>query len=342
MNKFTKLFLAAFVAASTLIGGFSLPSYAEEVKEDGTELPSTWLQISPSGATVKLEKGNVIAPGSSNCPVETEDPANGKTDCSVVVKNIGSKKFTYKLYVAPMTFKSGNEVDFSEDSNTAYGQIARWITLLDDNTGEYVKELHRTIEPNESQTIHYKITIPDDIPGGAQYAAIFAQTTSNDSVGSGVSTVAQVASQIYGRSIGTTVQSAAIDEHSFMRFALGGKLTAHAKVTNTGNTDFTAHYSYKAKTLFGKELYEDSGEVTTFPGVDYDIDMTWDNPPMLGVFSVQFKVTAADAVEGEKSHIVVIMPIYIMILLILLLTVIIVWIIIIIRKRKERKARTLV
>lgn len=341
MNKIKRILTAVLLMLVGVGGCLTLPSYAAEENKDENELPATWLQISPSGAAVTLEGGEVIQAGSSNCPVEVEDPTNGKTDCAVEVKNIGSKSFTYKLYVAPMTFKSGNEVDFSSDSSATYTQIARWTTLYDDMKKEYVNELYRTIAPNETQKIHYRISVPDDVPGGAQYAAIFAQTTGSTASGTGVSTIAQVASQIYGRSIGDTVQTATIDDYNFTRFTLGGKLTAHASFKNTGNTDFNARYSYKAMTLFGKELYSDEGSTTTFPGVDYDFDVVWDNPPMLGIFSVQFKVTAADAVRDE-THIVVIMPIFIMILLILLLTVIIVWIIIIIRKRKERKARTLV
>ena len=71
-----------------------------------------------------------------------------------------------------------------------------------------------------------------------------------------------------GRSIGDTRQTAEINDYSFERFSLGGNLTAHATVKNTGNTDFTTHYSYTAKTFFGKVLDERSGEIATYPGLN--------------------------------------------------------------------------
>ena len=146
---------------------------------------------------------------------------------------------------------------------------------------------------------------------------------------------------VKARSTGDTRESADITEYNLQRFAFGGNLTASATVTNTGNTDFVAYYDYTAKTLFGKEIYTDSGDVSAFPDTTYHINIDWQDIPFLGIFQVNFRVSAAGTVT-EESHIVVVMPVFIMVLLILLLTVIIVWIIIIIRKRQERKARKLV
>lgn len=333
MHKITKI-IAATVLTLCSIVMLPMASYAEG--EEDQQTPETWLQLSPTAGTVTLRSGEVISEQSDECPDSMEE------GCIVKVTNIGSAPFTYRIYASPYAVQNDGGVDFSEESATSYTQISRWLTFRDEG-GSYQKELIKSINPGESQTIWYRIDVPEDVPGGAQYAAIWAQTVGSNSNngGSGVQTISQAGMVIKGRSIGDTRQTAEVFDYNFTRFTFGGSLDAHAKVKNTGNTDFDAYYSYIAKTVFGKELYKDTGAVSSFPESEHDIDIKWESTPFIGIFNVEFTVTAADQTISE-THIVAIMPIFVVVLLILLLTVIIVWIIIIIRKRKERKARRLV
>lgn len=319
-----------FAAAGTL---FTLPVSAEG--EDAAE-NSTWIQVSPTAVSLTLEPGQDINPGDTACPDDID------TGCAIEVTNSGTEPFTFRVYASPYVVTGENySLSFSEDDSTSYTQIYRWISFQDTD-GNYVSEIQRTLAPGESQTISYRIDVPEDLPGGSQYAVVWAQTVrSGEATTTGVQTVSQAGMVIKARSTGDTRETASITEYSLQRFAFGGGLTAGATVTNTGNTDFVAYYDYTAKTLFGKEIYHDSGDVSAFPDTTYHIDVDWQDIPFLGIFQVNFRVSAADSV-AEESHVVVVMPVFVMILLILLLTVIIVWIIIIIRKRKERKARTLV
>ena len=92
------------------------------------------------------------------------------------VKNIGTKGLRYRVYASPYVVKGENyDLDFSEEASTSYTQISRWITILGED-GSYAKEAEFAIEPGETQTIHYRIDVPEDVPGGAQYAVIWAQT----------------------------------------------------------------------------------------------------------------------------------------------------------------------
>ncbi len=332
MNKLWQKITVSAVALSGLLAlGVTAPVYADE-----NETPATYVQMSPTAVTITLEGGDVITGSSDKCPTDTIDGG-----CVVEVKNVGSQPFRYKVYASPYVVSGENyDLNFSESASTSYTQISRWITFQDGNN--WAKTVTREIKPGETQTIAYKIDVPEDVPGGAQYAVIWAQTLNDGNTNtSGVSTISQAGMVISGRSIGDTRQTATVSDYDFMRFTFGGNLTAKATIKNTGNADFDAHYNYTAKTLFGKELYKDEGSIATFPDTEYHVNVDWGNTPFLGIFQVTFSINAADQKVSE-SHIVVIMPLFIMILLILLLTVVIVWIIIIIRKRKERKARTLV
>lgn len=332
MKHFTKLSLAfiALLVGSTF--GFASPTYAEEGEEE--PVPAKWLQISPAAATVTLEGGDVLSGNHRKCPTELD------AGCALEIKNIGSETFRYKAYASPYNVGANNELNFSEEANP-YSQLARWISILQPG-GDYQKEVISEIAPGETQTLYYRIDVPEDVPGGAQYAIIFVQTLSDPASSStNIQTLSQAGMVISGRSIGDVRQTAEVTDYGFQRFAFGGKLNAKATVKNTGNTDYSVYYYYTARTLFGKELYSDKGSLAAYPGNEYQINVDWENIPFLGIFTVEFKVSAADTVKTE-THVVVIMPVFIMVLLILLLTIIIVWIIIIIRKRKERKARTLV
>lgn len=333
MKNHLKISLAVLTALAAGMIGFAQPVHAED---EETYVPENYLQISPARGIVTLEGGKTLEGKAERCP-QTSDGY-----CRIEVKNVGTKAFRFRVYVSPYVVTGENyDLNFSEDASTSYTQISRWITFRD-QSGEYVKEIIGQLNPGETQVIDYRIEVPEDVPGGSQYAAIWAQTINNDATtGTGVQAVAQAGMVLAGRSIGDTTETADVTEYDFTRFTLGGALHANATIKNTGNTDFDAYYSYEAKTIFGKKLFEDNGSIATYPDTEYHINVDWEEPPLLGIFQVEFRVSGANTVKTEK-HLVVIMPIFVMILLILLLTVVIVWIIIITRKRKERKTRTLV
>lgn len=330
-----KKLLSTLLVALTVISGLVVSSSAYAEGED-QPLPSNWIQISPTAAAVRLQGGQVITGDSDSCPHNVDG------GCVVEIKNIGSETFRYRIYTTPYVVSGEDyQLSFSESASTSYTQISRWITFLDYD-GSYQREVTRTIAPGEVQQVQYRVDVPEDVPGGAQYAVIWAQTLGDEAASSAsVQTISQAGMVITGRTIGDTRQTSEVTEYDFTRFAFSGPLHASATIKNTGNTDFDAYYYYTAKTLFGKEVYATNDSLATYPDTEYHINVDWDNTPFIGIFQVEFKVSAADTVKSE-NHIVVILPIFVLILLIILLTIIIVWITIISRKRKERKARALV
>ena len=313
-------FLVALVVGCVGAIAPTATTYAEG--DNSEETPATWLQVSPTSKQATFMSGDVLE----------------GDEYEVEVKNIGTEAFQYKVYTSPYAVSGEDyKLDFSQE--TTYTQIARWITFENDQ-GEYVKEVTYTIKPGESKKIPYRITVPEDVPGGAQYAVIWAQTLGGGESG-GVQTVSRAGMVIYGRSIGDTMTTGEISDYDYMKFTFGGPLTAKATIKNTGNTDFDAYYTYTARTIFGKVLKEDKGVIKTFPDTEYHADINWENTPFMGIFTVTWSVVAATANE-EHTSVVMIIPVFMIVLLILLLTVIIIWIIIIIRKRKQRKSRVLV
>lgn len=322
-----KIILASVLTFGALVPVSSV--FAEEQSSGNA------LELTPSGTRLTLAPGDVLEGNAAHCPAENED------GCAIAVRNIGSAPIRYKVYTSPYAVKGeDNELSFADEASTTYTQLAKWITIQN-TEGEYVPEAEFYVQPGERQVVRYRVTVPDEIPGGSQYAVIWAQMMSDGDSSGGIETIGQVGAVLTGRSTEDIRETATITEYDFTRFTFSGPLHAQATIENTGNVDFMAHSYYTAKTLFGKELYSEEIKTPAYPGTTYHVNFDWEDAPFLGIFSVEWKVQAADA-EHIESHIVVIMPIIVIIVMVLLLTVLIIWTIIIIRKHKERKARKLV
>lgn len=335
MKRYFVGILAAVLALAGL-NGFAAYAEGEDAQSGEEVVVGNSLRMTPIGVRLRLTAGETLQGDMKACQTSVTD------SCSVEVTNVGNNKFSYKVNFTPYSIVDNeNNAQFTEGQNASYTQIARWLQVRDKD-GVYRDEATFTIEPGETQEIYYRIQVPDDIPGGSQYAVLWAQILNDNANGGGIQTAGQVGSTIIGRSTGESNEVAELSDVKMSRFALGGELKASAKVKNEGNTDFDIVYNYKVTTLLGKEIYNEPPQQTlAFPGIEYEPTITWSEAPMLGIFHSEFTITAADKTETIR-HIVVIMPLFAIILLILLLTVVITWIIIIIRKRKEHKARKLV
>ncbi|MBR2997258.1 hypothetical protein IKF33_02410 [Candidatus Saccharibacteria bacterium] len=323
-------FIPAIMAI--LLGGlfcFSYPAAAEGEEGGGeTPTPDIWLQISPVSKRVKIAAS------------ETQDG-------EFTVENIGAKDFDYKVYATPYYATSGETYDWNFTIENSYTQIARWITFADKD-GNYGKEATFNIKKGEKQTIKYRITTPDSIPSGGQYAALFAQSLEDNTTKTegtaGIKTISRVGMVLYAKADGDTRDVAEISNYSFDKFKLSGNLKATATIKNDGNTDFTTSVNYTVKTLFGKELYtlpEGQKSYILLPETERTINVEWADTPFMGIFQVNYKVSALDQVKDQTS-IVLVLPIFVGIIALLLLTIIVIWAIILIRKRGERKSRLLV
>lgn len=330
-----KKIIASVVALILAVMGVT--TYGGVVRADDAEqvVNGDSLKLSPSGTYLSLTGGETLEGAMDGC---TKTYGLG---CEVTVENAGTQAFTYKVYITPYIVSGAdNNLSFSdENGGTAYTQISRWIKVMN-AAGEWADEAVFTIKPGEAQTIKYKVAVPENVPGGSQYAVLWAQIL-NDKEEAGIQTIGQVGSVISGRAVGNSYTTAKVSNVKIDHFSLGGTLNASADIENTGNTDFPVYYSYVARTFFGKEVYRKELQEAAYPEITYHLEATWEDAPMLGIFQVEFKIDGADQ-SITKSGVVIIMPLVVLILLILLLTIVIVWIIIIIRKRKERKARKMV
>lgn len=287
------------------------------------------------------------------------------------VTNAGSEPFDFEVFSAPYSFsmsETNNGYTPNYTNENSYTQIARWITIKD-QAGNYVSSVkdeegteHPTFSaaPGETVAVEYRINTPDNIPAGGQYAALFAQTLPKESNSSGINALANLGMKVFGRSEeGEAVQSADIYDlaikntieketdveengQTVQKTTTLGHINASAMVKNTGNLDFSAKGVLKVTDIFGAGVYyetpEGAAQVSIIPESELPISDEWQDTPSIGLYRVNWTVTAGEDVKSIET-VILLMPPYVIIITIILLTIIIVWIIMMVRRRKERRSR---
>ena len=342
----TKFVTVAFVGLTILFGvAFSLTSstYAEDNQEQEAEAPKpgTSISISPVSRIFQLN-------------------ASSTYEDVLKVTNDGSDVINFEVYAAPYSYVYSEENDtyslgFNNENN--YTQITRWISIKGQD-GNYVAKPTFTAQPGETVEVSYKITTPDSIPAGGQYAVLFAHTISNPASGSGIKTEASPGMVIYGRGNGETIISAEISDikvsrnitkettaeengQTVRKNTVIDHINASAKVKNTGNLDFNARGVLKVEGILGGAYYEtpeNEARMSIIPDAELVLSDEWEETPNFGLYKVTWTVTAGEETKTEEM-VVFLIPPYIIVITIILLTIIIVWIIMVVRKRKERRSR---
>ncbi len=276
--------------------------------------------------------------------------SNSKYNDTLEVKNDGKTNMDIEVYAAPYSYVYSEDEDayklgFSNENN--FTQITRWITFKD-NGGSWVKKANYTIKPGDTLKVDYRITTPDNIPAGGQYAVIFAHTLSATTNASGIKTEASPGMIVYGRSTeGESIISAEISDAKVERKtneeSKHENFFASAKVKNTGNVDFSAVGVLKVEPIIGGGSYEtgstgNNARISVIPESELVVSDEWEDSPSFGIYKVTWTVTAGEETETVEK-IVFVNPVPFIIITILLLTIIIIVVIINIRKRKERSSR---
>lgn len=332
--------ISNIVLASTVVAlafsFFAINTYADENSDEVTaelSAPKTSLTLMPVSRTLQLSSSSVY-------------------DGSLTVTNDGDENMKVEVYAAPYSYVYSQEEDLYKlgfNTENSFTQISRWITIKD-TEGNYVAKPGFTIAGKGTLNIDYKITTPESIPAGGQYAVIFVQTVSDNVSSDGIHTEASAGMVIYGRSTeGETIIAPKISDLSIGQGKNTGESqtgSTHnfygtAKVKNEGNVDFFAKGVLKVEPIIGFSSYEtasNGGSVSVIPESERIVEDEWKETPDFGIYKVTWTVTAGEETESTDRVLVLISPIVIVIT-ILVLTFIIIVLIIVVRKRKARRSR---
>ncbi len=332
-----KLLAGLIVVALALCPAFLSTGWAsaeEESKEQEStseteDANATNISLTPVSKILQIASGSVY-------------------DNKFTINNDGARDLEVEVFAAPYSYIYSEENDsyqlgFNNQNN--FTQLSRWVTFKGAD-GNYAKTINLTLAPKTSKDIEYRITTPDSIPAGGQYAVIFARTTNGVASANGIKTEASPGMVVYGRSTeGETITSAEISNLTIEQTIQDGdkvknNINASAKVKNTGNVDFMANGKLVVDGVIGWGHYETEtgGRIAVIPETELVVSDEWKETPGFGIFKVTWTVEAAGQTEVTEK-IIVINVVPVAIIIIILLTIIIVWCIMRGRKRKERRSR---
>ena len=300
-------------------------SYAEESEaieaEEGVKVtevidaPSAAaLQISPVSARIALEPEQVLSK-------------------SFTVKNVGDKAFSFRVYVKPYSTGSGNnDIDFELEND--HTKLSKWISFQDDE-GNNIEQPSYKLSPGESKEIKYQITVPEDVPGGGQYACIFTETLDEDTEKQGINTISRAGMIIYATIAGETRREVKIKDVNINSALFSGNINIDAEIENLGNIDFQAAIDVNIQSIFGKDLYNGRLISTVLPDSSRTIYSEWTDTPFYGLFRLKYNVNAIGT-EVKAERVILLLPPVMIAFTIILISGIIITLVYYLRWRKYR------
>lgn len=306
-----KSVLGAFV---TIVAALSMVSVATApvALADGEDTDKQRYQVQVSPPTQKF----TLEPGTTY-------------EGSFKVYNAGTESFDYKVESIPfsVTGKDYNPNYTSESSRT---QISKWITIEKDNGH---------LDPGSDSEVHFVISVPNDAPGGGQYAALATSVKNGDS--GNLETVTRVAMLVYANILGDTREEGAILENNVPSIVFGGNpITATSLVENTGNAHGDVKYTLKVypfgsdEELFTNE--ENPVELVVMPDTQRYNSVPWTDTPQLGLYTVEQTIEFLGQ-TSTTSKLVLVCPVWLIVIFIALILAIVFTVVSRARARQQDK-----
>lgn len=275
--------LTGLVLAAILAAGLNLPASATNGKIEMT--------LSPAKVTPELKKGQTY-----------------KGEFSLY--NTGEVDFKAKVYASP--YEATND-GYKTESNSDRSLLHKWVKF--DKTEFKIKA-------KSSVQVHYLIETPKDIPNGAQYGLIFAETI-NDTPAqtSGVSTTSRLGMLVYASTDGQNRFQGQLHDVNIPFLNIGSKSNFYFKAKNTGNTHYDVNASITISDLFGKSKFSMiKNDVTILPDLDKKVEFTWDQSPLFALMKVKLKGSGLEQQKIDETRTVLfVSPVLIIILSVIIL-----------------------
>lgn len=265
-QRSTILKLVGFSLCLLVVAIFStMPSLAQTASQDDLQLT-----LSPTSTRLEISPGKIY-------------------DGSFTIFNSGKEQLKFKVYAAPYQVTSEHyDPTFSND--TPRTQVSRWVRF---------EQTNYTVESGKQAEVRYHVSVPQSIPDGGQYAALFAETE-GQSQGS-ITSIKRVGMLLYAQAKGTTVEKGTSQVVPISFWNSSPTFNVIQKATNNGNTDFEAKVSLHIKDIFGNEKYSADKTSVVLPETTRQIPLEWKDVPPLGIFTVTSKATVlGKTIETNK------------------------------------------
>lgn len=257
---------------------------------------------------------------------------------AIKVQNVGRLGFNVKLSVRP--YQAANE-SYDPDFYTenSYTLLKNWITF---------RESEFYLEAGEEKEVEYIVNVPQNIPGGGQYAAIIVETRDGMDPDATFRVVSQLACLIFAHVTGEEHIGGVLMAHSLPSFILGNSFSSSATIKNDGNVDFRATQTltiydfFRGTEVFSPEYVAEDGKTPGYtqpvilPETSRASRLTWAGAPQLGVFRAVQTISFLDE-SYTFEQVVFICPIWLAGIVVFMVVLMIFWLILRIRHRKRNR-----
>lgn len=276
------------------------------------------LQISPAVLHVSLEPGQVYAG-------------------SYEVRNLSDFGAGFRVYATALKMTNEEYMpDYPEGKDITGVPRSEIVSWVEFEQTEYYLEAH------EKVTVYYTVRVPENAPGGGQFAAVMTETVVDSLAGSGVRAVPRLALPLFTTINGETVASGKLVEQKTPWFYLKMPLKAVSLVENDGNVMFLASYKMEVMTMSGKVVATEEDRRTILPdqGFGFRNTLEWKDGPALGIFRVRQEVRFLDKEPYTIEKTVIVVPLFLLIILLIILVLVVVAVVAKIKRRSERGLST--
>ncbi len=263
------------------------------------------------------------------------EPGETYTFSITILNPVNStEEFEYKAYAAPYSVVSE---DYDADIVTMADrtQMMNWITILNP-TG--------SLAPNESTEIEFTIEVPENAPGGGQYAAIIVginnENKTHDNVA--VTNVLEIASVVYAKVDGEIFHKGKVLENNVPGFSAVAPLTVSSLINNEGNVHEIAEITITATDFFTGEVLVsadlDNGTYAELimPDSTKFISKEVNDLPLVGVVKIEQSIYYNYSVSTVEKN-VIICPIWFLALVFLTFGAIVAGIVRAIRRHRKKE-----
>ncbi len=224
------------------------------------------------------------------------------------------------------------QISLSAETFNVTGQTYEYLFKTDTTESGWVSfdRSSLLLNPDETATVTYQVSIPIGTEPGGYYLALFALNRSDSSSVGGISPTERVASLLYLAVSGDATRTGQLVQLK-SPYIVFGETSWSATLQNKGTLHYRSVYSSKVSSILNHQLsfHEDSRLI--LPGTIRLVEDQIQLPELLGLYKLTYTVSLGDNPGHEETRWFLYLPP----LQLLLITVIIIGLASLLRKRKK-------
>ncbi|MFZ1258324.1 MAG: hypothetical protein WAQ25_02535 [Candidatus Saccharimonas sp.] len=216
---------------------------------------------------------------------------------SFIILNDGQVPYDFTVYGGPYSVK-GEEYAQDFTTETANSDAYKWIQF---------EKTTWHLEPGKKAVVPFTIRVGTNVPAGGHYGVIFIEQQIIDTqvAGNKIERKKRLGLLLHVNVGGVTNVQAEIKNIGIVGYQPSAPLTATARVSSSGTTDFKAGVTIAVMDVFGNVRYQAKNEYTILPNTTRLIEMNWPNSPWFGLYKVHMDVGVPGDSKAQESYVVI-------------------------------------